>query len=177
MNDTTLSNIKNTQDIFYSISKKKTFLKENQKIQCAEAVLKQFSIHHLIAKTIHVCENSNKIFISYAIYKTYAIANNYQLIIDTLIQIITQTIQKFGKFEIHIDLDLFTSTAMQRNLNVFQLYYDTCCKVGLYYNEKTLDKIIIYNTPSVIQSLSTLLTKFTDKSIKEKITLLYKEKK
>ena len=169
MNDITLSNIKNTQDIYYSVSKKKTFLKEYQKIQCAEAVLNQFSLDDLISKTIYVEENSNKIFISYAIYKTYAIASNYQQIINTLIHVIGQIIKTFGNFEMHIDLDLFTSTAMQRNLSVFQLYYDTCCKVKFYYDKKTLDKIIIYNTPSVIQALSTLMIKFTDKSIKEKI--------
>ena len=76
----------------------------------------------------------------------------------------------------HIDLDSFTATALQRNMIVFQLYYDTCCKNGLNYDKNTLDSIVIYNTPSVIQSLFTLIIKLTDKSIKEKITLLYKTK-
>lgn len=169
-----LSNIKITQDTFYSVSKKNMFMKENQKIQCAEAVLNEYSIDDLIAKTIYVGKDSNQIFVSYAMYKTYAISRNYRQIVNTLVQLIFQVIQTYGSFEMHIDLASFTSTAMQRNLNVFQLYYDTCCKEGLNYDRKTLDKIVIYNTPSVIQALSTLLIKFTDKSIKEKITLLYK---
>ena len=77
----------------------------------------------------------------------------------------------------HIDLDSFTATAFQRNMAVFQLYYDTCCKTELNYDKNTLDRIDIYNTPSVMQTLSTLIIKISDKSIMEKIALLCKQKK
>ena len=174
--DNILSNIKNTQDTFYCNSKKNTFMKENQKIKCAESVLNHFSIDELLSKTVYMLDNSNKIFISYPLYKTYALSTNYQSIVDRIIQSIFYVLGKFPTFEMHIDLDSFTATALQRNMIVFQLYYDTCCKNGLNYDTNTLDRIVIYNTPSIIQSLFTLIIKLTDKSIKEKITLLYKTK-
>ena len=172
-----LSSIKNKQDFFYSNTKKNTFLKESQKTKCAESILSHFSIKELLSKTVYTLNDSNKIYFSYPLYKTYATENTYQIIIDEIIQYIFHVLETYPTFEMHIDLDSFTATAFQRNMTVFQLYYDTCCKIGLNYDKNTLDRIVIYNTPSVIQSLSTLIIKMTDKSIKEKITLLYKQKK
>lgn len=172
-----LSIIKNKQDLFYSNTKKNSFIKEVQKTKCAESILNHFSIEELLSKTIYTLNDSNKIYISYPLYKTYAIENTYQIIVDRIIQYIFHVLKSFPTFEMHIDLDSFTATAFQRNMTVFQIYYDTCCKSGLNYDKNSLDRIVIYNTPSVIQSLSTLIIKLTDKSIKEKITLLYKQKK
>ena len=174
--ESVLENIKSTQDSFYSQTNKNIFMKDQQKIKCAEIVLATYPINELILKTIYIKDNSNQIFVSYPLYKTYALPSNYQLVVDRVIQLILSITQKYPTFEIHIDLGSFTVSAFQRNLSLFQLYYDTCCTIGLHYDKNIIDRIVIYNTPSVIQSLSSLIVKFTDKSIKEKITLLYKQK-
>ena len=167
-----LSKIRVTQNTFYSNIKKNALMKETQKIECAELVLKEFAIEELISKTIYIGENSNKFFISYPFYKTYAAISNYQLIVDQIIQFIFHVLTKFTTFEIHINLESFTTTALQRNLCVFNLYYESCCIQNLCYDQNKLDRIVVYNTPKVINFLSTLIVKFTDKTIKKKIVLL-----
>ena len=94
---------------------------ETQKIECAELVLKEFAIEELISKTICIGENSNKFFLSYPFCKTYAAISNYQLIVDQIIQFIFHVLTKFTTFEIQINLETFTATALQRNLCVFNM--------------------------------------------------------
>ena len=105
----------------------------------------------------------------------YATSANYQIIIDRFIEIIIMTINKYGLFQLHINLSSFTITSFERYQNVFQLYYKSCINRGLLYDSKIVDKITIYNTPSIITSVSMMIVKYTEPSIKQKLVYYSKE--
>ena len=64
-----LENIKSTQESFYSQTNKNIFMKDQQKIKCAEIVLATFPINELILKTIYIKDNSNQILIFTTFWK------------------------------------------------------------------------------------------------------------
>ena len=170
MNNTKLlESIKNLQDNFYSKSKKNILFKKSQKNNCTKIIADNISLDQLLTKTVFIVPNTNSIYIDYIIFKSYASSDNYQLIIDRFIELIITVINQFGYFELHLDLKSFSITAAERYHHVFEMYYNSCCKHGLQYEERQLSKINIYHTPSIVNMLSKLIIKYTDPSIKNKI--------
>lgn len=170
-----LDNIKKIQEEFYSENKKKSFIKKSQKINCAEIISHSLSLDELISNTVYVINDSNKILINYAVFKTYANPNNYQKIIGKFIDLIVITVEKHGSFELHLDLKSMTTSAIERYKCVFQMYNDSCCERGVFYTDNLIDKIFFYNSPSVINILSILIVKFTDVTIKKKMNIISKD--
>ena len=160
----TSDKIKKAQERFYS----------RNKSPCAGEVPKTVSLEELISKTLHTIFSSNKIYVNYLVFKTYANPLNYHHIINALIKLIISTIDTYGSFEIHINLQSFTISDARRYEKIYQLYYDTCCACGLQYKFETIDNIYIYYTPYIIDMISSLIVKFTDKDMKKKIILVGK---
>ena len=77
-----LEEVKEFQDSYYSQNTKKMFLKNSQKIECANKITEKFDIFDLIKKTIYIIPNTNKVYIDYLIYKLYANPNVYNDIIN-----------------------------------------------------------------------------------------------
>jgi hypothetical protein len=169
-----VDSVNRLQNNYYTENKKNTFLKNSQKNDCAEIVSRNFSLSDLISNTVYVIGNTNKIFINYSFFKTYAAVDNYHQIIDKFIDLFLNTIKTFGSIELHIDAKTLTTTAIERYKVVLQLYNDCSIKRGLIYDDKILDKIYIYNSPAVINILSILIARFTDRSIKNKLISISK---
>lgn len=170
MNENLIKNIKKVQDEFYANSKNNTFFNaKKNKNDCSEHVSQCIDLDKLISQTIFIENNSNKIFIDYTIFKTFASQLNYQTIVDSLVSKIICVKNTYRTFEIHLNLKSLTVSAIERYRPIFQVYYDTCCKYGLSYESDILDKFEIYHAPMVINSLVPIIVKYTDKSIKNKI--------
>lgn len=174
MNEKLISDIKQIQNDYYSTSKKTFFNKKQLKTGCAELITQNISLAELISRTVSILQDTNKIIIDYTIFKTYSSSSNYGKIIESLISKIISVIGTFGTFEIHLNLDSLTITGLDKHQSVFQLYYDTCCTMGLSYNNNHIDKIVIYNTPMIIHTLIPIIVKYTDPSIKTKIQCVKK---
>jgi hypothetical protein len=164
-----IDSIKKLEEDFYSKNKKCLFMKNSQKKNCAGIIADSLSLNELISNTVYIIKDTNKIYINYSLFKTYATPANYQQIIDRFIDLIIITINAFSSFELHLDLKSLTATAIERYQHVFQLYNDSCIKRGIYYDDKIIDNVYMYYSPSVINILSILIMRFTDKSVKKKL--------
>ena len=72
MNENIIENIKRIQDGYYSVSKKTMFNKKELKNNCAELITQNISLNELLSKTIYIIPDTNKVFVDYTIFKTFA---------------------------------------------------------------------------------------------------------
>ena len=108
-----METIHNLQNQYYNINNKNSFFKKKQKYECADLVTNQIGIDTMLTKCIFIFDNS-KIFIDYTIFKTFANPNNYHDLTLFLARTINDTIYKHKTFEIHINLDTLTISAVER---------------------------------------------------------------
>ena len=174
MSEDLIENIKRIQDRYYSVSKKTLFNKKELKNDCAELITQNISLNELVSKTVYIIPDTNRVFVDYTIFKTFATPSSYQAVVDTLVSKIISIINKCGTFEIHLNLNSLTVTGLDRYNSIFKVYYDTCCSNGLYYDKDKIDKLVILNTPMVISTLIPLIVRYTDPSIKSKIICIKK---
>ena len=163
------------KDNFYASSGKNVFQKNVQKEKIAETINSNFCLDDLMVNTVYLIPNTNCIFIDYLIFKMYAIPTNYESIVNRLIEIMIRTINQYGSFQMHINLSSFTITALERFQDIFKLYYDSCIRRGLLYDPDIIDQIVIYNTPLIMSSISSMIIKFTEPSVRKKMVLHKKD--
>jgi hypothetical protein len=162
------------KDDFYSKTSKKFLFKKSQTDQIAANINKELSLEELIRNTVYLIPNTNCIYIDYPVFKMYTSISNYQIVIDRFINIMRAIIEDCGAFQLHINLKSFSISSIEKYQTVFQMYYNSCISQGLLYDEKIIENITIYNTPSIITSVSVLIMKYTDPSIKKK--MVYRDK-
>lgn len=172
MNEKLIENIKQLQLDYHSNPNIiKTFLNKKEiKKGCSEHVSRNINLDKLISETVYVIDDTNKIFIDYTVFKVYSSQSNYQTIVDFLVNKIKFIMSIHKTFEVHLNLKSLTISGIERYRPIFQIYYDTCCKNGLYYDSAVLDQIVIYNTPMIVNIITPIMVKYTDQSIKSKIT-------
>jgi len=163
-----VNKIKELQESYYSKNKKNTFFKKNQKLECATEVCNAFPIEYLISQTIYAIQN--KIFIDYTIFKLFANKNNFSEFVDKVFIILEQSFKSFENFELYINLESFTVTALERYKEVIKEFIDKC----YLYNTKYSDNIInlyICNVPKTFDSIIKAMKPFMDKQVFDKINL------
>jgi len=147
---------------------KNSFFKKNQKLDCAKELSQSFSLESMIQRTIYNIPNTNRVIFDYTVYKLYAHPDNYNTIINGIIYIYDSVLLSYPTFEIHIILDTFSISAAERYKYAIQTFVNKCMTSNTMYSS-LIDKICIYFTPSMIESISTLLRPFIDPSIHNRI--------
>ena len=161
------------QQDFYNQNKKNNFFKKNQKIDCAKEICKKMDIYEMIAESICVIPQTNKIYIDYSIFKLYANPDNFDIIIQHIINTCRYLITYHKSFEVYINLESFTISAAERYKGFIQKYCDCCL------NENTdfallMTKLYILNVPSFIDLVVKIIKPIVDKNIIDK-TFFYKK--
>jgi hypothetical protein len=164
------SNIRILQNNFYANVNKNIIFKTTQKDLCAKYVEQQFDIKLLLEKTIFAIPNTNRVFFDYVLFKTYGNSNNFNIIVDYILCMFSDSINKYGNFECHINMQGFTITAAQRYKELICLFCQKCLQHNTQF-ARCLNFLYIYNPPSVISSISTLFSPFIDDVVKSKIIL------
>lgn len=168
--ETVQNKIQQLQEQFYAQNPKRTFFKESQKIQCSEHIAQQLNIEMLLQKSFYINENTNNIVCDYTIFKTFANANNYEIMINYVMNLVNQCITQYSTFELHVNLKSFTITAAQRHMDVIRHFCEKCLnKDSLYCNQ--LQTLYLYNCPSMIQTVQRLFSGFMDKDSLLKVVL------
>ena len=168
-----LNKITKLQNDFYSKNPKNVLFKSQQKTNCASAVSTQMDMNTLIQNTVYIINNTNKIFIDYTIFKVYANPSNYQDIVDYVLSLFDFAIQRFGNFEVHLNLNTFTVTACQRYKKIIETFITGCLRNNTEYIKK-IDKLHIYNTPTVFDNIALILNQLIHPEVKDKIVLYNK---
>ena len=155
-NSKLLQQLENYKNNYYSENSKNIFLKNKQKIECAEVVSSQCNIEELISKTVYLIKDTNKVYIDYPIFKMYAHPSIYQRIIEHTQNILDECIHKYDCFEVHVNLKSFTISAAERYRQIIQDFYEAALSKNTVYYVK-MNKIYVYYTPSAIGDIAKLL--------------------
>jgi len=169
-NNELLAKIEKLKTDYYSKQTKNTFFTSKQKLAVAETVSNSMNLQDLVARSVFVIKDTYKIYVDYTVFKHFANPSNYQYIIDYILTLLTYCIEQNGTFEVHVNLDTFTISACHRYKEVIELYLTECMKKDTELSEK-LNKMHIYNIPSVFETIQKLLLPLIHEAVKEKIEL------
>ena len=157
---------------FYTVEPKNTFFKNSQKAKVAEEITSYINIYDLLKCTIYIIPNTNRVYLDYPLLKQYANSNNYAEVVNYVIAVLTPCTQMYGQYELHIDLKGFTISAAERYKLAIQLFCSKCSSNTEFAT--LLIHIYIYNTPSMIESITRLFAPFIDPVIPKKLVYLSK---
>jgi hypothetical protein len=156
------------QTDFYNENGKNTFYKKAQKLECAEFISSRFDINQLIQQTMFIIPNTNIVYFDYTVFKQYANPSNYEIIVNEVLALFTQCIEKYGSFEAHIQLAGFTISSTERYKTVIQSFCQKCLQSTTKYCN-LLTYMYIYNTPLMIDNITTFLKPFISPVVYGKI--------
>jgi len=165
-----VNRIKEIQDNYYSKNKKNTIFKNKQKLDCANAVCNAIPIDYLISQTIYIIPNTDKIFLDYTIFKLFANTDNFNQIIDNIFTEIKNCVESFSTFEIYINIDTFTVSALERYKVVIKDFIDKCISSNTRYSENIIN-LYICNVPKTFDAIIKTMKPFIEKQVYEKIKL------
>ena len=164
--------IQNIKADFYAQNSKNIFFKKSQKQDLSNRIINEISVNDLINVSIYQF-SQNRIYIDYSIIKIYIDSQIYDQLLENLINILSEcTKTPETIYEMHINLDGFTITSAERHKSVIEKF---CEKVN---NETFFDKMkfmYIYNTPSMIDTISRLFMYMVHPNMKEKMIKYDKE--
>lgn len=166
--------VKKKQEEYYANNSKSFLFKTNQKTQCAEQINDHFGISDLIQKTIYQIPETNIVFFDYPLFKTYATPNIYETIIQTILELFAIIINSHGSYQVHVNLDTFSMSAAHRYSDIIREFCHKCLRSETRYANYT-EKFCIYNTPSVMQSISKLFNPLINENVKKRIELIDKK--
>jgi hypothetical protein len=170
--ETLLDSIEKMKEKYYQDNGgKNSFLfKKTQKLDCAKEISKNFDLTTLIKSTIYIIPNTNKIMFNYTIFKLYANSENYEVIIQNVLDNYDEVLKTFDNFEAHVLLEGFTISAAERYKEAIKLFCQRCMNSSTKYAKLT-SAMHIYYTPSMIESISVLLRPFLDSNVSDRIVL------
>ena len=155
--------------------KKVVIGKKRQKNDIAQQISTQFDIDTLLNQTIYIIPNTeNHIFIDYPTFKLYANEYIYDRIINRVLDLYNTCIERYGSYTVHINLLTFSTSAAERYRFIIELFNQKCNSAnGIYKN--SLIKWYVYNPPSVLNMIQSILRNIICQEIIEKIVIIPKE--
>jgi hypothetical protein len=166
--------IKEKQTEYYLKHSKSILFKMSQKNLCAEEINKQFDISDLVKATIYQIPGTNIVYFDYLLFKTYVTPTIYDDIIQTILDLFTEIINSYGSYQIHASLDTFSMSAAHRYGDIIREFCYKCLTSETRYADY-MEKFCIYNTPSVMQSISKLFNPLINENVKKRIELIDKK--
>lgn len=165
--DTLENKITKLQTDYYGQCTKSFFVKNQQKLQCAKNVSENVQLDKLLEKMVYIIPNTNKIFFDYVIFKTFAHPTIYNEIVEYILFLLTQCIQQYKHYEMHINLRSFTATAAQRYKDIIYLFCVKCLQQEDF--TPNLDCLYIYNSPKMLKSIMHIFSGVITDAVKSKI--------
>ena len=104
------------------------------------------------------------IYCDYPKMKTLLDPVIYDIAIQYFIIIIQQALSTHQRFELHLNFKSFTVTSAEKSVKLVQSFCKECVRiqVGDDTMASKMTKLVIYNTPSVITTIMSILSKFAD---------------
>ena len=158
---------------YYQSQGKNMFFKKGQKEDCAKGVGEAFPLEDMINRTIFIIPGKNKLMVDYTIFKLFANSDNFDAIIQRVIESYDLLLSQYPNFEVHIILDGFTVSAAERYKSVIQRFCNRCMTAQTRYTQ-FITAMYLYYTPSMIESISILLKPFIDPDISKRIVMYSK---
>jgi hypothetical protein len=161
--------IQNIKDNFLkNAASNLSFFKNTNKLNCAKEVSSNIDIQELIKHTAFIIPNTNRVYFDYMFFKSYAHDQIYDVLINYVLHLFYACAEAHNSFEIHIDLNTFSISAAQRYKPAIQKFCNEC----LSNHANTMSRLTvfrIYNTPSMIDSISAIFRPFISDQIRNKV--------
>ena len=164
-----LNDISAIRDEFYSSNPKNIFFTSSQKKECADYVSSKISLESLIQGTIYLIQ-PNLIFVDYTLLKQYACDTNYHIVLTYLFDQIHRVLEQNTDYELHINFQGFSVSAVERHKDFIKLFYKTFFQDGTNYLSQ-LKMIYIYYVPSMMSTIVSILSKYMKEIVGQKITI------
>jgi hypothetical protein len=172
--DRVLTRIQEIKTEFYETNKKSVFFKKTQKQELANRIIQELSISELIDASIYIFSPPNtrtRIYVDYSVIKMYIHANIYEQILEKLISILTSTCKNTADgsdqtYEIHINLEGFTITSAERHKVIIEQF---CQRMNNTHYFDYMQIMYIYNTPTMIDTISSFFSYLLHPDIKKKM--------
>lgn len=168
--DSFMQKISELQELYYSTNSKRSFLKKQQKNDCANHVSNLVGTNHMLNHCIYAFDGY-KVYIDYTVFKTFVCPENYNLVVDYFINVIQSIINTFGKYQLYINLQTFTISALERYRSFILLLSSRCAAEQL---EPFIEIFQIHNSPGFLTTTSNLLSPFMPDTVKKKMTFIHK---
>jgi hypothetical protein len=169
-----IQEINKIQNDYYENVKKNIFFKKSQKIESAEHIINKIPLDELIQCSIYTIPNTNKLFFDYTIFKMYASPSNYNNIIHYMIMKVREVVHSYGNFEMHMNMKTFSVSATERYIDIIKLFCNECCINNEMFIQSLL-QMYIYNTPSGLNTITSIIMKILTPEIRSKITHYLKD--
>ena len=161
-----IEDVKNT---FYDNNRKNSIFKMKQKVECAQKMTDELDLEKMMECTVFIVPNKNIIYYNYLVFKLYGNETNQQVLHCYFKGLVRRLLEKYETFEVHVNLKSFTISACQRYYTMITSSFDD----NTLFTEK-LSRLVIYNTPSIVKQLTTILYT-TVKDVIPKTEYYYKD--
>ena len=158
------------QNEYYKNTTKSWFQKTAQKADCAVTVSQNIPLDLLFKETFYIIPNTNRVYIDYPLFKTFANPTVYGEIVKYVLGLFTKCIETYGTFETHVNLKSFTMTAAQRYREIIRLFCNECLNRDTTFSVH-LDQFCIYHSPKMLDAISAIFSGFIDEQIRSKIII------
>jgi hypothetical protein len=166
--------INKLKEQYFEINKKNTFFKKNQKLDCAKFVANNMDLNELIDKTVFMIPNTKIIYIDYLVFKHFANEDNYDKIVQHIINLFDYAIKYYGNYIAFLNLDSFTVSSTERYIPAVKIFCNICLSKNNIYMG-FIDKFYILNRPAVMEAIINVVKPFVEKDVINKLTFLTKE--
>ena len=174
MSQSLIDELNQMKSEFYSENGKNSFFKKKQKEECARRISAKYSIEQLAQATIYIIPNTNRVFFDYTIFKLFANPDNFTYLTEYIIYKFSTCIRDYGNFIVDFNLDTFTVSAAERYKDVVKAYCDACRSRDTDFVNLMIS-MNIYNTPSVMEMIKTVLKPVADPNLYAKLKTYSKE--
>ena len=154
-NDIILSELNALRDEYYNDNGKNLIFKKKQKAEIAKKICNNFDLLFLFKKTIFRIKNTNIVFIDYKFFKIYMNEIIYNDFINYVLYLFDETIKEHNSLVVQLDADTITPSAVERYKPIIVKFNERCVHTNYI---SYLQKWVIYNVPSFIDSFVNILT-------------------
>jgi len=166
--------ISETVEEYYSQNKKNILFKSRQKIECAEYISNTYNVDELLSTDIYIVSGKPYLYIDYTLLKLFINENNYINVIRRYQTMFEECFMNHNQIEVHLNLDTFTISAAHRYKVFIERFANECMMNGAGYSS-LLSKFVIYNAPSMLDSIFGMVKHIVDQRLLNKIEVISKK--
>ena len=165
--------IARVQTEFYETNQKNTLFKKQQKYDCAKQVLSQIPLEQLLQHTCYHIPNTNRVYIDYTIFKTYASPEIFDTISKHIFSVCAYAQNTYVQYEVHLNINGLTVSAAERYKDLIISFCNQCLQHNTSF-ASTLEFFAVYYTPAAIEHIKFMFKPFVFKEVYSKFRFISK---
>jgi hypothetical protein len=167
-----LKQINQARNDYISESGKSILFKNKQKQDCAKHVSTLYDTNTLLQMSMYLIPNNPILFIDYTILKLFINEDNFPVLVNHYKNLYDTCYNQFGTIILNLNLDTFSVSAAYRYKNIIEMFSKEFMQTHYSYN---LNKLIIYNSPSMMDTIYSIFKHCIDHILMDKIVLVTKK--